>query len=292
MFKGSIPALVTPFRNGKVDEQAFEKLVLRQIEAGTHAVVPCGTTGESATLSHDEHRRVVELCVEIVSGKIPVIAGAGSNSTREAIGLVEHAKSVGAHAALTVCPYYNRPSQKGLIAHFTGIADAVELPLVLYNVPARTVSDLEPETLGELSKHPNIVAIKDASGDLSRVAWHSAVCNDGFVQLSGDDPSAIGFNALGGVGCISVSANVAPKACADMQNAIIAGDYSKARKINSTLQKLHRVLFLEPSPAPVKFAMAEMGLCEPEVRRPILEVQSEDVKNEIRSAMREAGVLS
>ncbi len=292
MFKGSIPALITPFRDGKVDEQAFEKLVVRQVEAGTHAVVPCGTTGESATLSHEEHRRVVELCVEIVAGKIPVIAGAGSNSTREAIGLVEHAKAVGAHAALTVCPYYNRPSQLGLISHFTGIADAVELPLVLYNVPSRTVSDLEPETLGELSKHPNIIAIKDATGDLGRVAWQAAESEDGFVLLSGDDPSAIGFNALGGHGCISVTANVAPKACADMQNALMAGDFGKARKINDSLQKLHRVLFLEPSPAPVKFAMAELGLCMPDVRRPMLEVQSEDVKNEIRSAMREAGVLS
>ncbi len=292
MFKGSIPALITPFRNGKVDEQAFEKLVIRQIDAGSHAVVPCGTTGESATLSHDEHRRVVELCVEIVAGRIPVIAGAGSNSTQEAIGLVAHAKAVGAHAALTVCPYYNRPSQPGLRAHFLAIADAVELPLVLYNVPARTVSDLEPETLGELSKHPNIVALKDATGDLGRVAWHANVCEDEFILLSGDDPSAIGFNALGGVGCISVTANLAPKACADLQNAIMAGDYIKAREINATLQKLHRAMFFEPSPAPVKFAMAELGLCDPEVRSPILEIQSEQVKEDIRSAMREAGLLS
>ncbi len=292
MFRGSIPALVTPFRDGKVDEQAFEKLVVRQIEAGTHGVVPCGTTGESATLSHDEHRRVVELCVEIVAGRIPVIAGAGSNSTREAIGLVEHAKSVGAHAALTVCPYYNKPSQAGLISHFTGIADAVEMPLVLYNVPGRTVADLEPETLGELSKHPNIIAIKDATGDLGRVGWHNSVCEKGFTLLSGDDHSAVGFNALGGVGCISVTANVAPKACADMQNAAMSGDFAKAREINDTLQRLHRALFLESSPAPTKFAMAELGLCSPDVRRPILQVQSDEVKEEIRTAMREAGVLS
>lgn len=291
MFKGSIPALVTPFRNGKVDEQAFEKMVLRQIEAGSHALVPCGTTGESATLSHDEHRRVVELCVEIVAGRIPVIAGAGSNSTREAIGLVEHAKAVGAHAALTVCPYYNRPSQQGLIAHFLGIADAVELPLVLYNVPGRTVSDLEPETLCELAKHPNIIAIKDATGDIGRVSWHKAICPNEFVLLSGDDLSAVGFNAMGGIGCISVTANIAPKACADMQNAMSLGDFQTARQLNASLQRLHRALFLEPSPAPAKFALSELGLCEPDVRRPILPVQSSEVKNEIRTAMREAGVL-
>ncbi|MFC7290457.1 4-hydroxy-tetrahydrodipicolinate synthase [Hirschia litorea] len=291
MFKGSIPALVTPFRDGKVDEQAFERMVIRQIEAGTHAVVPCGTTGESATLSHDEHRRVVELCVEIVAGRIPVIAGAGSNSTREAIGLVEHAKAIGAHAALTVCPYYNRPSQLGLIAHFTGIADAVQLPLVIYNVPGRTVSDLEPETMGQLAKHPNVIAIKDATGDLGRVSWHQSICPEDFVLLSGDDMSAVGFNAMGGSGCISVTANIAPKACADMQNAMASGDYDTARKINGTLQRLHRSLFLEPSPAPTKFALAELGLCEPDVRRPILPIQSDLVKAEIRTAMKEAGVL-
>ena len=273
-----------------MDENAFVQLVDRQIKAGTHALVPCGTTGESATLSHDEHRRVVELCVEVAAGRVPVIAGAGSNSTNEAIGLVRHAKTVGAHAALTVCPYYNKPSQAGLIAHFTTIADAVEMPLILYNVPGRTVVDMHPETLGALSRHPNIVGVKDASGDLGRVAWHRALAGPDFVLLSGDDPSSVGFSALGGTGCVSVTANVAPQACARMHEALLSGNFSAARDINQSLQRLHRVLFLEPSPAPTKFALAELGLIQPDVRSPILPVQSEDVKREIRKAMEEAGV--
>ncbi len=292
MFQGSIPALITPFRDGKVDEKAFQQLVSRQIEAGSHALVPCGTTGESATLTHEEHRRVVELCVEVAAGKVPVIAGAGSNSTHEAVGLVQHAKAVGAHAALTVCPYYNRPSQVGLENHFRTIADSVELPLVLYNVPARTSSDLEPETLGRLASHPNVVGVKDASGELGRVAWHRSLCADEFALISGDDPTAVGFYALGGSGCISVSANVAPKASADMHNALLAGDFAEGRKINATLQRLHRALFLEPSPAPTKFALAQLGLCAPDVRSPIVEVQSEDVKREIIAAMEEAGAIA
>ena len=289
MITGSIPAIVTPFRDGKVDETAFVSLIERQIKAGTHAIVPCGTTGESATLSHAEHERVVELCVEVVAGRIPVIAGAGSNSTQEAISLVSHAKRIGAHAALTVCPYYNRPDQSGLIAHFTAIAEAVELPLILYNVPGRTVVDLQPETLAELSRHPNIMGIKDATGALDRVAWHRDVCEESFVFLSGDDPTAVGFNALGGVGCISVTANIAPDKCAQMQNAMAAGNYAEARKLNDSLQRLHRALFLEPSPAPTKYALAELGLCEPDVRLPIQQVLSDAVKSEIRAAMDVAG---
>ena len=292
MFKGSIPALVTPFRGGKVDKEAFAQLVERQISAGTHALVPCGTTGESATLSHEEHRAVVELCVEVARGRVPIIAGAGSNSTDEAIGLAEHAKKVGADAALTVCPYYNRPGQEGLKRHFLAIANAVEMPLILYNVPGRTVADLEPETLGAVSDHPNILGIKDASGDLGRVAWQRDLCGDDFYLLSGDDPSAVGFMAMGGNGCISVTANVAPVQNAAMQEAAMKGDFAEACRINQTLQRLHRALFLEPSPAPTKFAMAELGLIQPDVRSPIVEVLSEETKTEIRKAMELAGVSS
>ncbi len=292
MFKGSIPALVTPFRGGKVDESAFEALVNRQIAAGSHALVPCGTTGESATLTHEEHRRVVELCIEITAGRVPVIAGAGSNSTHEAIGLVQHAKAVGADAALTVCPYYNRPAQEGLYTHFKAIADAVEMPLVLYNVPGRTVADLAPETLGRLASHPNIVAIKDASDDLGRVSWHQSLCGEDFCLISGNDPTAVGFIAMGGRACISVSANVAPKTCALLHNALLDGKFEEARQINLRLQRLHRALFLEPSPAPTKYALAELGLIDPEVRSPIIPVQSEAVKKEIRIAMEEAGAIA
>ena len=292
MFKGSIPALVTPFRGGKVDEDAFSMLVERQIKGGSHALVPCGTTGESATLSHEEHRHVVQLCIEVAAGRAPVIAGAGSNSTREAIGLVDHARKVGADAALTVCPYYNRPGQPGLIAHFTAIADAVDLPLVLYNVPGRTVVDLAPESLGELSKHENIAGVKDATGDLGRVAWHRNLCGEEFCLLSGDDPSSVGFYAHGGQGCISVTANVAPKQVAAMHEAAMRGDFAEAARLNQTLQRLHRVLFLEPSPAPTKFALAELGLIDPEVRSPIMEVLSDDVKAEIRTAMELAGATA
>ncbi|MEM6627170.1 MAG: 4-hydroxy-tetrahydrodipicolinate synthase [Pseudomonadota bacterium] len=290
MFKGSIPALVTPFRGGKVDEDAFIRLLDRQIEAGTHGLVPCGTTGESATLSHDEHRRVVSLCVERAAGRVPVIAGAGSNSTEEAIGLVAHAKEVGAHAALTVAPYYNRPGQDGIYAHFKAINDAVEMPLILYNVPARTVSDILPETLAELAKLPNVIGIKDASAELDRVARHRDQCGEDFILLSGEDPTAVGFNAHGGTGCISVTANVAPEACAKMQEACLAGDYAEAQRINQTLYRLHRVLFLEPSPAPTKYALSLLGLCEEEIRLPLLPVVSDALKAEIREAMILAGL--
>lgn len=291
LFKGSMPALVTPFRNGKVDEKAFVALVERQIAAGTHALVPCGTTGESATLSHEEDRAVVELCVKTAAGRVPVIAGAGSNSTEEALSLLRHAKTVGAHAALIVNPYYNRPSQDGVYAHYKTLTEAVQLPIFLYNVPARTGSDMPPELIGRLSGLPNIVGIKDASADLSRVARHTALCGKNFIQISGEDPTAVGFNAMGGVGCISVTANVAPAQCAKMQEATLRGDYAEARRINDTLARLHRAMFLEPSPAPAKYALSLLGLCENEVRLPLVPVQSQTVKDEIKAAMQEAGVL-
>jgi 4-hydroxy-tetrahydrodipicolinate synthase len=292
VFRGSIPALVTPFRNGKVDEKAFAALIERQIKAGTHGMVVCGTTGESATLSHAEHRSVVELCVKVAAGRVPVMAGAGSNSTEEAIGLLQHAKAVGAHAALVVNPYYNRPTQEGIYAHYKTLNEAVQLPIFAYNVPVRTGSDMVPETIGRIAALSNVIGIKDASADLSRVARHTALCGKDFVQISGEDPSAVGFNAQGGVGCISVTANVAPEACAKMQEATLRGDYAEARRINDTLARLHRALFLEASPAPAKYALSLLGLCTDEVRLPLLPVQSEAVKQEIVAAMREAGVLS
>ncbi|HEV7692106.1 MAG TPA: 4-hydroxy-tetrahydrodipicolinate synthase [Hyphomonadaceae bacterium] len=290
-FKGSWPALVTPFRDGKVDDKAFVALVERQVANGTHALVPCGTTGEASTLSHEEHRHVVELCVKTAAGRIPVIAGAGSNSTDEAISLMQHAKTVGAHAALVVNPYYNRPSQDGVYAHYKTLNDAVQLPIFLYNVPGRTGADLQPELIGRLSQLPNVIGIKDASADLSRVARHTALCGKDFVQISGEDPTAVGFNAQGGVGCISVTANVAPKQCSQMQEATLKGDYATARRINDTLARLHRAMFLEPSPSPAKYALSLLGLCTDETRLPIVPVSSAEVKKEIEAAMKEAGVL-
>ncbi len=291
MFRGSIPALVTPFRDGAVDDKAFAALVERQIAAGSAALVPCGTTGESTTLSHAEHRHVVELCVKTAAGRVPVIAGAGSNSTAEAKSLLAHAKSVGAHAALVVSPYYNRPTQEGVYAHYKALTEAVQLPIFVYNVPVRTGGDVTPETMGRLAKLPNIVGVKDASAQLDRVARHTALCGKDFIQISGEDTTAVGFNAMGGVGCISVTANVAPEACAKLQAACAKGDYAEARRINDTLARLHRALFLEASPACPKYAMSLLGLCSDEVRLPILPVQSEAARSEIAAAMKEAGVL-
>ena len=269
MFQGSIPALVTPFRDGVVDRDAFKALVERQIKDGSSALVPCGTTGESATLSLEEHEAVVEFCVEITRGRVPIIAGAGSNDTQAGVRLVRHAKTIGADAALVVAPYYNRPNQEGLFRHFSAIADAVQLPLVLYNVPSRTSCDLLPETVGRLSKHPNVVGIKDATGDLGRVALHRELCGPDFILLSGDDVTALGFNAHGGTGCISVTANVAPRMFADLQAATLKGDYATARALNDKLAPLHKALFTDPSPGPTKYALSRLGLCLEEIRSPL-----------------------
>ncbi|KJS38477.1 MAG: dihydrodipicolinate synthase [Hyphomonas sp. BRH_c22] len=270
MFHGSIPALVTPFKNGAVDRDAFAALVERQIAGGSSAVVPVGTTGETSTLTTEEHKDVVTLCVEVVAGRVPVIAGAGSNATDEAIDLVQHAKTVGADAALVVCPYYNRPNQAGLEAHFRAINDAVALPVLLYNVPGRTIVDLLPETVARLARLPNIVGIKDASGDVARVSQHAALIGDAqFVQLSGEDPNALGHLAMGGAGCISVTANVVPDMCAAMHAAFHAGDLAAARAIERKLVALHKALFCSPSPGPAKYALSRLGLCQPDVRLPI-----------------------
>ncbi len=271
MFSGSIPAMVTPFRDGRVDEDAFVNLVERQIAAGSSAIVPVGTTGETSTLSHEEHRLVVELCVRTVAGRVPVIAGAGSNATAEAIGLAQHAKAVGADAALIVCPYYNRPDQRSLIAHFSAINDAVALPIIIYNVPSRTVVDASVETVAALARLPNVIGIKDATGDLKRVTLHRAQIEDrGFSLLSGDDPTALGFYAMGGNGCISVTANVAPEPCAALYRAAAAGRWDEARAIEQALIDLHLALFAAPSPGPAKYALERLGLATGEVRLPLV----------------------
>ncbi|MGC6500902.1 MAG: 4-hydroxy-tetrahydrodipicolinate synthase [Henriciella sp.] len=271
MFHGSIPALVTPFKDGVFDRSAYADLIERQIEHGSTALVPCGTTGESATLSHAEHEQVVETCVDVAAGRVPVIAGAGSNSTREAIELVEHAKTVGADAALVICPYYNKPDQAGLEAHFRAINDAVALPILLYNVPGRTACDLLPETVSRLASLPNIVGIKDATGELGRVCEQAVdTAGEQFIQISGDDPSALAHRSLGGTACISVTANVLPGVCAAMHAAVDAGDYATARHIEQKLIALHRAMFLSPSPGPAKYLLSKMGLCTAEVRLPIL----------------------
>ena len=258
MFSGSIPALVTPFRDGAVDEPAFRRLVDWQIEQGSSALVPCGTTGESATLSYDEHYRVIDLCIEAAAGRVSVIAGCGSNDTATAVRHMAFAKRAGAAAALVVAPYYNRPNQDGIYAHYATLADANDLPIILYNVPGRTVTDILPETVARLAAIASIIGIKDASGDMSRVAAHRLSCGTHFVQLSGNDDMALAFNAAGGVGCISVSANVAPKLCADFQSACAAGDYTLARTLNDRLYPLHAALFSDASPGPTKYALAKI----------------------------------
>jgi 4-hydroxy-tetrahydrodipicolinate synthase len=257
MLKGSIPALVTPFRDEAFDEGAFRALVDWQISEGTHGLVPCGTTGESATLTAAEQARVIRACVEEANGRVPVIAGCGSNSTAVVRAHMEAARDAGADAALVVLPYYNRPNQDGVYAHFAAIAD-VGLPIVVYNVPGRTVTDILPETLGRVAKLPNVVGIKDASGNLARVTAHRALCGDDFVQLSGNDDMTLGFMAMGGVGCISVTANVAPRLCADFQEACLARDWTRALELQDRLYPLHAALFSDASPGPVKYALSRV----------------------------------
>jgi 4-hydroxy-tetrahydrodipicolinate synthase len=288
-FHGVLPALITPFRDGAVDEEAFIRLIERQIAGGVHGLVPAGTTGESATLSHDEHRRVVELCVKAAAGRVPVIAGAGSNSTAEAIELTRHAKAVGADAVLMVTGYYNRPSQEGIYRHYAAVDAAVDMPVLVYNVPGRAVVDISNETLERLAKLTNIVGIKDATADVARVSFQRLTCGDDWVLLSGDDPTALGYIAHGGHGCISVTANVAPEACATFFNACLAGDFATARTLQDRLIRLHKALFLDASPAPTKFALAHLGLCSEEARLPIAPC-AEAVKPAILDAMRDAGL--
>jgi 4-hydroxy-tetrahydrodipicolinate synthase len=286
-FKGVFTALATPFREGALDEAALTALVERQIAAGVHGLVPVGTTGESATLSGAEHRRVVRLTVEVAAGRAPVIAGAGSYSTAEAIALADHAREAGADAALVVTPYYNRPSQEGLFRHFEAIARAVDLPILVYNVPSRTSVDIANDTLARLARLPNIVGIKDATGDMGRASQQRLACGQDWLMLSGDDPSALGYMAHGGHGCISVTANVAPGPCARFYDACLAGDWAGALALQDRLIRLHKALFLDASPAPTKFALARLGLCSEETRLPIAPC-AEAVKDEILAAMAEA----
>jgi 4-hydroxy-tetrahydrodipicolinate synthase len=288
-FRGVLPALVTPFRNGGVDEDAFVALVERQLDGGVHGLVPVGTTGETATLSHEEHRRVVELCVQTARGRVPVIAGAGSNSTEEAIELVRHAKAIGADAALVVTPYYNRPNQEGHYAHYAAINDAVQLPVFVYNVPSRSSTDISNETLARLAKLPNIIGIKDATGDLPRASFQRLMCGEDWIMLSGDDPSALGYMAHGGHGCISVTSNVAPEQCAAFYDAALSGDWAAALQAQDRLIGLHKALFSDASPAPTKYALSHLGLCTDEVRLPLV-AASEASRREVLEAMKDAGV--
>ncbi|MEP6019505.1 MAG: 4-hydroxy-tetrahydrodipicolinate synthase [Paracoccaceae bacterium] len=291
MFKGSMPALITPFRNGALDLETLKKLVDWHIGEGSNGFVPVGTTGESPTLSHEEHETVIETVVKAAAGRVPVIAGAGSNNTVEAIRFVQYADKVGADAALVVTPYYNKPTQRGLIAHFTALHDCADVPIVIYNIPGRSVIDMTPETMGELAKLPRIVGVKDATGDLARVSDTRITCGSDFIQLSGEDATAHGFNAQGGVGCISVTANVAPKLIGQMQSACASGDYGKALEIQDRLMPLHKAIFTEPGLVGVKYAMGQLGLCSDEVRLPLTALSNE-TKSLVDDGLRHAGLMN
>jgi 4-hydroxy-tetrahydrodipicolinate synthase len=289
--RGSITALVTPFRDGAVDEEAFRSHIDWQIENGTHGLVPVGTTGESPTLSHREHERVVEVCVEAVKGRVPVIAGAGSNSTAEAVAFSRHAEAVGADAVLIVTPYYNKPTQEGLYQHFKAINDAIGLPILIYNIPGRSVIDMSVDTMARLFELKNIVGVKDATANVARVSLQRQAMGPDFVQLSGEDATALGFMAHGGHGCISVTSNVAPRLCSEMQEACLAGDYGAALRVQDRLMPLHTALFVETNPAPAKFALSALGRMSDEVRLPMVPV-SERTRATVRSALVHAGLVN
>lgn len=292
MFQGSMPALVTPFRNGKLDEDAFAKFVDWQIAEGSHGLVPVGTTGESPTLSHDEHKRIVEICIETANKRVPVIAGAGSNNTAEAIDLVRHAESAGADGVLIVTPYYNKPDQRGLYAHFKAVSEATALPIVIYNIPPRSIVDMSVDTMARLFRDcKNIVGVKDATGDLARVSLQRMAMGEDFIQLSGEDMTALGFMAQGGRGCISVTANIAPRLCAAFQTAALDGRYKDALALQDRLAPLHKAIFLQPNPSGPKYALARLGILSDEVRLPMVNV-SDEVKKAIDDALVHAGLLN
>ena len=291
MIQGSIPALVTPFRDGALDIDTLKSLVEWQIEEGSTGLVPVGTTGESPTLSHEEHETVIEEVVKAAAGRVPVIAGAGSNNTVEAMRFLRHAEAVGADAALVVTPYYNKPTQDGLIAHYTALHDCCDLPIVIYNIPGRSVVDMTPATMGRLARLPRIIGVKDATGDITRVSQQRAACGADFLQISGEDASALGFNAHGGRGCISVTANVAPRLCAGFQAATLEGDYARALDYQDRLMPLHEAIFLEPGLAGAKYGLSRLGRCSEEVRLPLVGL-SEGTKTAIDEAMRHAGLLN
>jgi 4-hydroxy-tetrahydrodipicolinate synthase len=290
-FRGSFTALVTPFKNGAVDEKAFRDSVNWQIAEGTNGLVPVGTTGESPTLSHEEHHEVVEWCIEEARGRVPVVAGAGSNSTKEAIELAQHAEKSGADAVLVVTPYYNKPTQEGLYQHFKSINDAIGIPIIIYNIPPRSVIDMSVDTMKRLFELKNIAGVKDATANMARVSQQRAACGPDFNQLSGEDITALGFNAHGGHGCISVTSNVAPRLCAEFQAACGRGDFAAALKLQDKLGPLHVNLFVETSPAPVKYAMSLIGKCSGEVRLPMVPA-SENARHRVREAMVHAGLIN
>lgn len=290
MFKGSMPALVTPFKDGRVDFDTLKRLVDWQIDQGSHGLVPVGTTGESPTLTHEEHEAVIDCVVQQANGRVPVIAGAGSNNTFEAVRFTEFAHKVGAQAALVVTPYYNKPTQSGMIAHFKAVHDCADIPIIIYNIPGRSAVDMTPATMGELAKLPRIIGVKDATGDLARVCAQRITCGKDFIQVSGEDATAHGFNAQGGVGMISVTANVAPAMCAEMQNACLAGDYAKALEIQDKLMPLHQAIFTEPGLCGAKYAMSKLGLCDAEVRLPLLPV-TEPTAAKLDAALAHAGLI-
>ena len=290
-FRGSFTALITPFKNGAVDEKAFRELVEWQIAEGTNGLVPVGTTGESPTLSHDEHRRVVEWCVDQADGRVPVIAGAGSNSTNEAIDLARHAEAAGADAVLVVTPYYNKPTQEGLYQHFAAINDVIGIPIIIYNIPGCSVIDMSVDTMKRLSELKNIAGVKDATANVARVSLQRAAMGPGFNQLSGEDATALGFMAHGGHGCISVTSNVAPRLCAAFQNACLSGDYTAALEVQDKLIELHTALFLETSPAPVKYALSVLAKCADAVRLPMVPV-NESTRQAVHQAMVHAGLIN
>jgi 4-hydroxy-tetrahydrodipicolinate synthase len=290
-FRGSFTALVTPFENGKVDEKAFRALVSWQVAEGTHGLVPVGTTGESPTLTHDEHHKVVEWCVEEARGRVPVIAGAGSNSTREAISLAQHAEKAGADAVLVVTPYYNKPTQEGMYQHFKAINDAIGIPIIMYNIPGRSVIDMSTETMKRLYELKNIAGVKDATANIVRISQQRMELGADFNQLSGEDATTLGYMAHGGHGCISVTSNVAPRLCSEFQSACLAGNYAAALKFQDQLLPLHVNLFIEASPAPAKYALSLLGKCSDEARLPIVPL-SDNAKAAVRSAMVHAGLLN
>jgi 4-hydroxy-tetrahydrodipicolinate synthase len=290
MFKGSFTALITPFKNGELDEQALSRFVEWQISEGSHGLVPVGTTGESPTLSHEEHKRIVELTVEVANKRVPVIAGAGSNATREAVDFASHAKSVGADAVLVVTPYYNKPTQEGLYQHFKAINDAADIPIIIYNIPGRSVIDMSVETMARCYKLKNVVGVKDATADLARASQQRAAMGPEFNMLSGEDATALGFMAHGGTGCISVSSNVAPRLCSDFQNACLAGDYKAALALQDRLMPLHDALFCEANPGPVKYAVSRLGLCETETRLPLAPI-SDASKKIVDAALADVGLI-